>query len=84
MPPKSHSTKAIIEGFHKILDRQLKDFKFYVQEEFAEMKVRQDKINGEVSKNTQWRWMMIGFSTCITLIILPTAFMVVRIYLNGN
>jgi len=52
--------------------------------EFHAIKQRQDVTNGNVSKNTQYRLVTIGFSTCVTVIVLPIAYMVIKIYFNAN
>lgn len=51
------------------IDQKLDDMKEYYEKEFKKIDAQFTKLNGQVQKNTQFRWKTIGAGALITLSI---------------
>lgn len=71
--PKRSSSQAVgkLESGLAVLKEIVERIESTMTTEFAEMKGRQDKTNGNVRNLQLFRAWMIGFATCVSLILLP-------------
>ncbi len=65
------------------VEAKLDSLKEYLGREFKDLKEKQDTTNGRVRGLEIWRGRLVGFSACLTLIILPILFIVIRLKMSG-
>ena len=65
------------------VEEKLDGLKEFIGLEFKDLKTKQDTTNGRVRGLEIWRGRLVGFSACLTLIILPILFIVIRLKMSN-
>lgn len=60
------------------VEAKLDSLKEFIGLEFKELKEKQDTTNGRVRGLEVWRGRIVGFTACLTILVLPFIFIVIR------
>jgi hypothetical protein len=68
----------IVENLVGQLGDSIDDVKENMKEGFNGVHDRQDTTNGRVRDLEKWMWWVIGFCACLSVIVLPVAFLILK------
>lgn len=65
------------------LENTVNRLEIKIDDGFRGVHMRQDRTNGNVSKNTNWRYYITGALAVLTVLVLPIFFIVIKEYLSN-
>ena len=65
-------------AFHANLIDKMDSFEAQSQEQWDRIEAQTSKTNGYVADLIRWKWIFVGFGTCITVIVLPTLWALIQ------
>jgi hypothetical protein len=67
-----------VKAFHEKLMARMDDFEDSSRGQWNRIETQTMKTNGYVADLIRWKWILIGFCACITIIVLPTLLALVQ------